>query len=188
MKSRHLEQQLIQACRIISAGGIVAYPTEAVFGLGCDPNNQQAVARLSVIKQRAQNKAYILIASDFSQLAPFCAALSEAQWSRVSKTWPGPHTWIFPTTLTCPTWLGDGRRGIAVRLTAHPVAAALCKVCKHALISTSANISSQPAARSAQAVQEIFGNAIDCIVAGEVGDKSAAPTTIRDALTGEKIR
>lgn len=183
-----MDQQLITACRVIGDGGIVAYPTEAVFGLGCHPNNRQAVSRLSAIKQRSSGKAYILIASNFSQLTSYCAEVSAAQWARVSADWPGPHTWVLPTASTCPNWLSYSQSGIAVRVTAHPIASALCELCGHALVSTSANISAQPPARTWQTVQEIFGNAVDFIIRGEVGDSTAAPTPIRDAITGEKIR
>jgi len=171
----------------VRGGGVVAYPTEAVYGLGCDPLDERAVARIAALKGRPTGKGFILIASHFSQLAPFCAVIGNAAWRRVKQTWPGPHTWVFPRTLKCPPWLHDRSAGIAVRVSAHPVAAALCDVCNCALVSTSANLSGQPPLRTAREVADCFGEQLDCIVEGDVGG-AAAPTAIRDAASGRLIR
>ena len=186
--SANLHTQLKKACDAIGKGGIVAYPTEAVFGLGCDPMNERAVQRLSEIKQRPKNKNYILIGNNFSQLHPFCASIGDSQWQRVKQDWPGPYTWVFPTTELCPHWLCDKRIGVAVRVTAHSAAASLCDLCGHALISTSANLSNEPPARTWQAVEAAFKDTIDYIVRADVSDPNGEPTTIRDAISGKRFR
>ncbi len=178
---------LEQAREAVRGGGVIAYPTEAVYGLGCDPLDEQAVAHLKALKERPANKGFVLVANHFSQLAPFCGVIGNTAWQRVRQTWPGPHTWVFPRTLTCPPWLHDRSAGIAVRVSAHPVVAALCDLCNCALVSTSANLSGEPPLRTAREVEKQFGERLDCIVAGDLGG-GGAPTPIRDAASGRLIR
>lgn len=176
------------AVHALRRGGIVAYPTEAVFGFGCDPQNVIAVQRVLELKQREVDQGVLLIAADFAQIAPYIAgdcpqsALDEAQAS-----WPGPHTWVFPASERAPTWIVGNQRGIALRVTAHPVAAALCRAFESPLVSTSANRHGSEPARTAAEVEHEFGTLVDAIVTGDVGD-SENPTTIRDALSGEWLR
>ncbi len=175
------------AVAAVRVGGVVACPTEAVFGLSCDPMNEKAVARVLALKRRSPDKGLILIASDFSQLRRFCGALDEARWREVRATWPGPHTWLMPTSATCPVQVRGAHTTVAVRVTAHPIAAQLCSLCGGALVSTSANLSGSAAACSAQEVVAVFGDAVDVVVAGETGgDESVTP--IRDAVTGRSVR
>ena len=172
----------------ISKGAIVAYPTEAVFGLGCDPMNERAVQHLSEIKKRPKDKSYILIGNDFSQLRPFCAPISDSRWQHVKQDWPGPYTWVFPATELCPHWLCNKRMDVAVRVTAHPIAASLCDLCGHALISTSANLSNNPPAKTWQEAEAVFKDAIDYVVRADVSDPAGKPTIIRDAVSGKRFR
>jgi L-threonylcarbamoyladenylate synthase len=179
--------QLRQAARIIHAGGVIAYPTEAVFGLGCDPLNPEAVQRLLEIKQRPMNKGLILIAADMAQLHPFIAPLNPADETLLADTWPGPHTWLLPARANTPRWLRGAHDTIAVRVTAHPVAAALCRAAGHALVSTSANRAGHPPATTALQVQRQFGKQISLIVKGKLG-RVGKPTSIRDLKTGQLVR
>lgn len=176
-----------RAAQCLQTGGIVAYPTEAVYGLGCDPLNPAAFARLLALKQRPDAKGVILIAADEAQLAPFMAPLPAAMAATVRDSWPGPVTWIVPARDGVPPWLTGGRDSIAVRVTAHPLAAALCRVFGGALVSTSANRSGGRPARTALRVRQIFADELDDIVVGPLGGL-ARPTTIRDARTGALIR
>lgn len=178
---------LRRAVETVSDGGVIAYPTEAVFGLGCDPLEEHAVARILEIKQRDAAKGLILIASRLEQLLPFMAALPEPVMAKLKASWPGPVTWVVPAASHVPAWLTGGRATLAVRVTAHPVAAALCEACGMALVSTSANKSGQPPARTGLMVRSQLGDAVDCIVPGAVGG-SAKPTEIREALTGKILR
>lgn len=168
-------------------GGLIAYPTEAVFGLGCDPLNKQAVWRLLELKQRPIHKGLILIAADFSQLEPFLESLTPFDQNRLRATWPGPHTWLIPARTTAPPWLRGRHDTLAVRVTAHPLAAALCRLCRHPLVSTSANLSGRPPARTALAVRRQLGRDIDYVLPGPTGG-AVNPTKIQDLRTGQSIR
>jgi len=179
--------KLRMAARCIRVGGILAYPTEAVYGLGCDPWDQAAVQRLLAIKQRPEHKGLILIAADFAQLEPFVAPLDAARMQAILATWPGPNTWLLPARAGTPGWLRGQHATLAVRITAHPTAAALCATAGSAQVSTSANTSDRPPARTPLQVRLAFGPQVDLILAGRCGPR-ARPSTIRDGRTGAVIR
>lgn len=180
---------LRQAARVLYAGGLIAYPTEAVYGLGCDPANGTAVARLLELKQRPIEKGLILIASKMDQLEPYIdwQALNEAQRARILQSWPGPYTWLIPALPRAPVWLRGQHASLAVRITAHPIAAALCGAAGSALVSTSANLSGHRPARSALEVRQALGDRLDYILPGTVGG-ATNPSTITDAVTGRVVR
>lgn len=175
------------ACRALNRGGIVAYPTEAVFGLGCDPGNADAVERLLVLKQRPREKGLILIAADLPALMPWIASLTDAMRARIEPTWPGPVTWVVPAAEDCPEHIRGRHDSVAVRVTAHPVAAALCRTHGGALVSTSANRGGGKPARDADTVRRLFGDAVDVVIDAPAGDLER-PTPIRDARTGRILR
>lgn len=179
--------QLRAAARVVKSGGLIAYPTEAVYGLGCDPRNEKAVRRLLTLKRRPVRKGLILIAASFEQLEPFLHPLTLSDRARLAATWPGPYTWLIPTRPDTPRWLRGRHETLAVRVTAHPLAAALCQACEHPLVSTSANLSGRPPARTALAVRRQLGTAIDYLLPGPTGG-AAQPTEIRDLRTGRRIR
>ena len=176
-----------KAARILRRGGVVAYPTEAVYGLGCLPENAAGVERILRLKKRDPGMGFILVAADFEQLAAYIAPLSSADLKKLHKSWPGPITWIVPATDNVPKWLTGGRNTIAVRVSAAPPVVSLCDACESALVSTSANISGRPATRTALATRKQFGLDIDFIVPGRVGS-DPAPTEIRDLATGSTVR
>lgn len=180
---------LRRAAGILDEGGVLAYPTEAVYGLGCDPLNPVAVYRLLALKRRPASKGLILIAPDLSQLVPFVDldALSPERLAEVQGSWPGPHTWLLPTRAGIPNWLTGAHTRIAVRVTAHPLAAALCAAWGGALVSTSANRAGQRPARTALQVRRCLPKGLDLILHGPCGG-AARPTSIRDAVTGAPIR
>jgi len=179
--------QLRLAAHAIHGGGVIAYPTEAVFGLGCDPLNPEAVHRLLALKQRPVNKGLILIAADIEQLAPFIAPLTVEAEAQLAATWPGPHTWLLPARADTPRWLRGQHATLAVRVTAHPIATALCRAAGHALVSTSANPAGSPPATTALRVRRYFADTLDAIVHGPLGGE-AGPTPIRDLATKKLIR
>jgi len=179
--------KLRTAARCIRGGGILAYPTEAVYGLGCDPWDQAAVRRLLAIKRRPEHKGLILIAAGFDQLEPFVEPLDAARMLAVLATWPGPNTWLLPARAGTPGWLRGRHTTLAVRVTAHPIAAALCATAGSALVSTSANISDHPPARTPLQVRSALGHQVDIVLAGRCGTR-ARPSTIRDGRTGMVIR
>lgn len=173
--------------RTLHGGGIIAYPTEAIWGLGCDPLNGDAVLRLLELKRRPWQKGLILIAADFAQLTDYLLPLDTGTEQRVLATWPGPVTWVLPARPDTPSWLTGGRDALAVRVTAHPVAAALCRAFGGALVSTSANISNRRPARSATAVRRIFDDRIDYVVHGPLGGRRQC-SEIRDGRNGAVLR
>ncbi|KPK56608.1 MAG: tRNA threonylcarbamoyladenosine biosynthesis protein RimN [Thiotrichales bacterium SG8_50] len=179
--------QLKCAASVLQRGGIAAYPTEAVYGLGCDPDNSLALERLLAVKGRDAAKGFILIASSLVQLEPYIEPFDETLSERVAATWPGPVTWLVPVRGDVSPLLSGGRDTLAVRVTAHPLAAALCDAYGGALVSTSANLSGVPPARSALAVQRMLGGRIDFILHGDVGTLRR-PTEIRDARSGAIVR
>ena len=180
-------QQINEAVQVLLRGGVIAYPTEAVYGLGCDPNNHQAVERLLAIKQRSRDKGLILIAADFQQLAPFLAEIDLSLKEKILATWPGPVTWLWPAKPAVSRLLRGKHDTIAVRVTAHPLAAALCRGFGGPLVSTSANLTGMLPTRTADGVRSQLGDKLDHVLEGEVGGLSR-PSQIRNALTGEIIR
>lgn len=177
---------LHRAARILRSGGVVAYPTEAVYGLGCDPLSRVAVEHLLAIKRRPVKKGLILIASRFEQLEPFVQAQPPEVRRKLDETWPGPVTWLIPANRATPRWLRGNHHSLAVRVTAHPLAAALCEAFGGAIVSTSANPTGRPPARSALQAR-IRCHGVDLILQGATGPL-ARPTPIRDAVTGKVLR
>ena len=178
-----------EAATALQSGSVIAYPTEAVWGLGCDPRNEEAVLRLLAIKQRAVEKGLILIASHLDQLRPFLelASVPTDRLAAVLATWPGPHTWVMPASSDAPRWITGAHDGIAVRISAHPTVIELCNAFGGAVVSTSANLSGQDAPRSREELDPAVLAAVAGHVPGETGGLSA-PTTIHDAVTGVALR
>jgi len=186
---RYGASEIDGAAELLKAGGVLAYPTEAVFGLGCDPQNLAAFERLFALKQRPPDQGVLLIAADFAQLEPYLA-LDQVPADRLEvarASWPGPHTWVFPRSAAVPPWIAGSHEGIGVRVTAHETAAALCRAFGGALVSTSANPHGSPPARTSQDVIVYFGDAPDGLLLAPVGGE-AAPSSIRDVLSGAIIR
>lgn len=173
----------------LHAGGVIVYPTESVWGLGCDPFDAAVVRRLLAIKRRGEDKGLILIADELAALVPLLDldALPQARLHAVLATWPGPHTWLMPCREHVPAWLRGDHATLAVRVTAHPVAAALCRKFGGPLVSTSANVSGAPPPRTLADIDPALLEQVDGHLEGETGDL-ARPTPIRDALTGAAIR
>jgi L-threonylcarbamoyladenylate synthase len=178
-----------QAAACLHAGGIIAYPTEGVWGLGCNPRDEVAVLKLLVIKQRPVEKGLILIAANFEQLQSFIdtSALPNERLEEIRASWPGPHTWVMPASATAPRWITGAHAGIAVRISAHAPVVALCKAFNGALVSTSANLAGQPAPQHRDELDSTLLSHIDGVLIGETGGLQRA-TPIRNALTGEALR
>jgi len=181
------KEELVQIKKIIAHGGIIAYPTEAVYGLGCDPFNEKAVTQLLKLKQRPITKGFILIVSSWEQMRPLIQPLDQILLKKVRSTWPGPVTWLFPPQPTVPKWLSGEHDRIAIRMTDHPIAKEICHFLDMPIVSTSANRWQQSAMTTAKQINQCFGQQIDHIVVGEVGHLTK-PTVIRDVISGETIR
>jgi len=180
---------LIEAAQTLRNGGVVAYPTEAVWGLGCDPFNEAAALRLLAIKQRDVAKGLILIAAERAQLDDLLDwdALSVDRRAAVEASWPGPNTWIVPATARVPRWITGTHTGVAVRVSAHPIVAGLCKAFGGPLVSTSANRAGEPPALDCGQLDPALLALLDGVCEGETSGL-ASPTPIRDALTGAVLR
>jgi len=178
-----------QAADVLRRGGVVAYPTEAVWGLGCDPFDEAAVMRLLALKQRPVDKGLILIAGALEQFDGLLdwQALPNDRAEAMFATWPGPHTWIVPTTGRVPHWITGAHDGVAARVSAHPDVIALCEAFGGPLVSTSANPSGAPPPKSLDAFDPRLRDRIEAVVDGHTGGL-ASPTPIRDARSGEVLR
>nr|WP_225445368.1 L-threonylcarbamoyladenylate synthase type 1 TsaC [Photobacterium sp. WH77] len=180
---------LSQVVTALQQGEVIAYPTEAVFGVGCDPDNPEAVARLLALKQRPIEKGLILIAADYAQLAPYIddSQLTDEQKARILATWPGPVTWVMPTKPQVPAFLTGQFTTIAVRVTDHPLVQQLCREFGKPLTSTSANLTGEPPCRTVDEVVSQLGDHLSTILHGETGGRDN-PSEIRDAATGHIFR
>ncbi|WP_198334803.1 L-threonylcarbamoyladenylate synthase [Psychrobacter namhaensis] len=197
----------VQAANCLKAGQLLAYPTESVWGIGCDPYDKQAVERILAIKQRPQSKGMIVITDSVERVKPLLAPLSEAQRHPMLKSWQTDsehvelqykqaHTWLvpIPQTLatTIPPWITGQHQTVAIRVIAHPLIRELCQQLAGAhnpfglLVSTSCNPSGQPPAKTFSEAYAYFGEQISYLQAETLG--YTLPSQIRDATTGLIIR
>jgi L-threonylcarbamoyladenylate synthase len=177
------------AAEVFIQGGILAYPTEAVFGLGCDPDNNDAVKKLLLLKKRSSDKGLILLASNYIQLLPYLdnSAMSEGERNRILSRWPDALTQILPATKNISKLLCGIYDSIAVRITNHPDVITLCNLTGKPIVSTSANLAGEPPATTWQQVEQQLGDKIDHIIKTETLGY-LKPTSIINGLTGEVIR
>ena len=182
-----IEPAVAQAVAVLKKGGIIAYPTEYCFGLGCDPNNPSAIERLLKIKRRSTRRGLILIAGNIAQIENYADLKSSPLRSAIEESWPGPHTWLLPATDNVSIRIRGEHKTVAMRLTGHSVARQICTDFGGAIVSTSANRHGEPVLMSSQAVDLDMGSEIDFIVDAPLGGASA-PSKIRDGISGERIR
>ena len=176
---------LTAARRAIDNGYIIAYPTESVYGLGCDPFNQQAVLQLLALKQRNIDQGLIILIATWDQLFHLTQSVSKHLLDTVKATWPGHITWLFPKSDIIPEYVSGAHNSIAIRMTAHPIAHALCE--SGPIISTSANISGQAPAKDIQTLTAQFKQQLYGVLSGNLGN-AAQPSAIYDVLTQRCIR
>lgn len=176
-----------QAAELMRAGGVIAYPTEAVYGLGCDPFHRDAVLRLLKIKNRSVDKGLILIASTWQQVEPLIQPIDASQLQLALSSWPGHTTWVFPASDQVPTWIHGKFNSVAIRISSHPVCHQLCAAQNGPVVSTSANYNSEPPIRDLAELQHKFSKLVDFIVPGELGNADK-PSEIRDIKTDSVIR
>ena len=182
MNSLHLKR----AVQICESGGVIAYPTEAVFGLGCLPLNEQAVERILSLKQRSVSKGLILVAATIKQLESYVNFSEIKNLQSIYDRWPGPVTWIIPAKPIVPTWLTGEHETLAVRVSSHPIVNALCSELGP-IVSTSANPSSANPAKTNQQVRTYFGRHVDYVIPANITNLMN-PSEIRDGLTGNIVR
>lgn len=178
--------QLQQTARTVRHGGVIAYPTEAVWGLGCDPWDAIAVERILELKARPMHKGLIVIAGAIEQVDFLLEDLPDTWLERLRQSWPGPNTWLVPHQNLLPEWVTGEHDTVAVRVTDHPLVQALCAL-TGPLISTSANPAGRPSARSRLRVEQYFAGQLDGVLGGQLGGRRN-PSLIRDLRSGEVIR
>jgi len=178
-----------QAVDALRSGLVVAYPTEAVYGLGCDPGDAQAVAQLWQLKQRPAAKGLVLLGAQWQHLAPYMAPLTAPQEATLRASWPDAMTWVVPAASTVPHWITGGRDTVALRWTKHQLAHELCMAFGGALVSTSANLHTQPPCMSEAEVLSTFATheGFAGVCEGALGGYDK-PTPIRELLTGRWVR
>jgi len=177
------------AADLLRDGCVVAYPTEAVWGLGCDPFNERAVLRLLAAKERPVDKGVILVGASLAQFDRLLdwASLPRDRVEAVRAQWPGPRTWIVPASALVPAWITGTHSGVAVRVSEHPDVVALCNAFGGPIVSTSANLAGEPPAFDFAGLSDAILERVDGVLAGETGGLRA-PTPIRDASTGAELR
>ncbi len=176
------------AVRCLRQGGLIAYPAEGCYGIGCDPRNQVAVRALLRLKKRHPGQGLILVAAGEWQLRNWIApGYRGSKLGPARTTWPGPVTWLVPAAHWTPYWLRGGNPCVALRVTAHRQLAALCRATGSALVSTSANRHGMIAARTAHQVYDQFGSSLDWVIAGQPGHLRQH-TEIRDLVSGHLLR
>ena len=181
------DNELSAAVDAIRHGGIIAYPTESVYGLGCDPFDLAAVTRLLAIKKRRQEQGVILIASHFEQIEALIGPIDTSILSKVRASWPGPINWLLPASKNVPSWIKGQHDSVALRISAHPIAHRLCELAGQPLVSTSANRHGEPSLTTAIDVSRSFADDIDAIIDAPLGGALKACTII-DAITDAVVR
>ena len=181
-----LKKHIVRAASLLNQGEVIAYPTEAVYGLGCDPFNQQAVEKLFHVKQRPMEKGVILVAASVEQIQDWVELIGTDWEKNVMDSWPGPVTWVLPIKKSMPEWITGGRDTVAIRVSNHPVVQQLCLAFGGPIVSTSANVTTHSPAKSCDEVRAEFKDKVYCICA-ELGGLDK-PTQIRDARMGTVLR
>lgn len=181
---------LKQAVQHIQNGQVLAYPTEAVWGLGCDPYQHTAFQKLLALKQRPIEKGVILLSHTIQYVQPLLDTLDTERQQQIIQSWqidPSQRatTWLLPIHASIPSWIYGQHDCVAVRVTQHPTSRALCEQLGHFLVSTSANPATQAPATNLTMLQDYFPQC--AYLHGELGH-SSQPSRIIDARTGQVIR
>jgi len=177
-----------KAVNTVKLGGIIIYPTEAVFGIGCDPNNIDALKKVIDIKSRDSQKGLIIVASKFEQILDYIKPLPKDIEDRLKTNWPAQTTYIFPASDILSDYLiGGNNRTVAIRVSQNKYIKKLCDLLGHPLVSTSANISGMESITSYKQAKREFQNKVDYILPGKV-DINLKPSKIVDIFTSRVLR
>jgi len=172
--------------RYLKNGGILAYPTESCFGLGCDPKNKRAIEKILLLKKRARSKGFILIGSKLNHFDIYTKNITETQKKDLMTKWPGPHTWTVPASDYCPSWLKGKTGNIAIRLPKVNSTLNLLNSINFPITSTSANLSHKQSIKTSRGCKNLFKKNVR-VIEGNVGNEKK-PTTIQDFLSKKIIR
>jgi len=176
-----------EALAVLTAGGVIAYPTESVYGLGCRADREHPVERILQLKERSRERGLIVLIDRLDTLGDWVDLTPELE-KRALEAWPGPVTWLVPASPRCPQWLNGGGPSLAVRMPEHATCRELCRELGNPLVSTSANPPGKPGARSPEEIREYFSEPPpELIFESPLGGRDT-PSEIRDLLTGNKVR
>lgn len=173
------------AAHIISHGGIIAYPTETVYGLGCDIFDPEAVEQINLIKQRPRNKQFILLAGNIDQIKPLIK-ISDKEENIINST-KEPTSWVIDASPLAPKWLTDNNNTLTIRISTSHLVKKLCHILGHAIISTSANISGKKPARTSLDLHMAFHNKVHKILVSS-HELSGKPSKIIQLCNNHVIR
>lgn len=181
------DSELAAAAEHINIGGIVAYPTEGVWGLGCDPFNEASVNKILALKAREVDKGLVLVAANLDQIEALMQPLPQSARDLLEASCPGPDTWLIPDSdQVIPSWIKGNFATVAIRVSEHPLVKSLCEKVG-LLVSTSANPSGSEPAMSQEQVELYFKDKKVLIVPGELGGQ-LKPSRIRDLLSKSVVR
>lgn len=182
------EIEVAEAARQLARGEVIAYPTESVFGLGCDPLADAAIERICRLKGRPLSKGMLMVAAAEHQIEHWLdPATAELELARSRGSWPGPVTWVFSGHPDLRSLAAADDGTVAFRISNHPTVKALCQAFGGPIVSTSANPSGRAPIRSQQELAAAFSDRLAFCVAGQLGN-NINPSEIRDARTGEVLR
>ncbi|MBT5331513.1 MAG: tRNA threonylcarbamoyladenosine biosynthesis protein RimN [Porticoccaceae bacterium] len=175
------------AALALKQGAVIAYPTEGVWGLGCDPLNPAAVRKVLELKSRSEDKGLILVGSEINHFSAYTKTLDAEALSKIEASAGQALTWLIEHGGSAPDWISGGKASLAIRLSDHPAVVGLCTAFAGPIVSTSANPSGEEPALNSAEVGSYFGNLIDIIVPGDTGGQNGA-TEIRELKTGRILR
>lgn len=184
MSKTTLEQQIKQGITILKQGGVIAYPTDTIYGLGCSAYLPEAVERVYRIKQRPRNMALPILLASVTRIAEVAVDISPVAWRLAERFLPGALTLVLKKADSVPDIVTAGGKTVAVRVPAHPVTIALIEGLGTPLVGTSANISGQPNPLTAADVRRQLGNKVDLIIDGGRCPGGTESTVVD--LTGER--
>ena len=181
------KENIKHAVQILKNEGVIAYPTEAMFGLGCDIKSETAIKKILYLKKRSWEQGLIIVASSWEKVSYLTTNIPEDNYQKIFNSWPGHTTWVFPASLMAPKYITGTHKTIAIRISDHPLVHELCLTFNGPIVSTSANIQGQKPALNSTEVENIFGSEIDYIYPGNIGANTKASTII-DAITLKVLR
>jgi L-threonylcarbamoyladenylate synthase len=178
--------RITQIAAAMFDGAVIAYPAEGVWGLGCVPAIDHAVARILAAKRRPWEMGLILVAGELSQIDPYLEGLAESQRNTLVQTWPSPVTFLVPDNGVAPMWIKGRHDRVALRVSEQPVISQICRALGGPIVSTSANPSGRPSAQNALRVRQYFADQVDYVIPGRLSQQGASE--IRDLVSGEVVR
>ncbi len=185
MLPRHPRRQDIRrGVEHLRRGGVIAYPTEGVWGLGCDPRQRRALRRILALKGRPQHKGVLLVAGRAVETRHYWSAQG-IDPALLARLWPGT-TLVLPAAPKVPFWIRGRHEGIAVRISTHPAIVVLSRVFGGAMVSTSANPAGQQPARDLRTLYRYFGRSLWVLPARLGGQRR--PSRMVDACSGRVLR